>query len=88
MDKDSIEDKLTIAMRQRDKLVLEVNSKTEEIISLLEIKNSMDPTLVKVDCVQCLGSTMIRGEDGKHVKCPTCRGSGYLWMKRFINKED
>jgi len=87
MNVDEINDKLNSLIRQRDKLIIDVNTKNEELIELLEQKYKLDSTMVQVDCIQCNALGRVKSEEGTQIICPTCRGTGYIWMKLYTPEE-
>ena len=87
MNIDEIDDKLNSIVRQRDKLIIEVNKVNEEIQELLDTKYTLDPIMERIECIQCGALGRVKREDGSQSICPTCNGRCYIWLKKFTPSE-
>lgn len=83
MNLEEIEDKLNSEIHRRDKLIIDLNKVNENLYDLMVKKNELDPSMVRVVCIQCNGLGRVAGEDGRK-RCPLCRGEEYTWMKLYI----
>lgn len=84
---DEINDELTTLIRQRDKLIIETNKVAMNVAKLLETKYELEPSMVRITCVQCGGRDYVEGKDGNKVKCPLCNGDKYNWAKLHTEEE-
>ena len=87
-EKDTIEDKINSKVRQRDKLIIELNNLQDEIIKLIELSYEKDPTKIKIRCVACRGTGYIISEDKKKRICQTCKGTQYNWAEIYEEKKN
>ena len=80
--KEDIEDELKSIGRKRNELILQLNDIQEKIASLTEQYYEMDPSMVKVVCINCQGTGYIKEGEKKQI-CKLCNGKHYNWFLKF-----
>ena len=84
-ERDRLEKKLNELREKYDKLTEELYKVQEEIEKTIDDLHSLDDSMVRIICPQCLGLSFKKDEHGrkKHV-CDLCRGRGWVWAKRWV----
>jgi hypothetical protein len=86
--KNEITDKIKSLIKHRDSLILSINDDTKEIDKLTDRLYSLDPSKVRIECVNCHGTGISPNpsSDGKKHVCEVCYGPGraYMWANTYI----
>ena len=83
-----LEDKINSKVRERDKLVIELNKTQKDIMDILEETYRLDPTKTRIKCINCKGLGYTPTEDNKKKLCSVCNGAGYNWAELFIDDKN
>lgn len=84
-EREELEKKLDDLRNKYEKLLDELAELQNEIEITMDKLNTLDDTMVRIVCPECLGVSFVKGKDGKkkHV-CELCKGKGWVWAKRWV----
>lgn len=77
------EDLIKSLQRKQMELVIESEKLAKRMAEASEDYYKLSPEYVKVVCFQCNGTSIIKDEEGKKLKCPVCEMKGFLWMRKY-----
>ena len=83
--REELEKKLDELRGEYEKLINEMMKLQGEIEETMDKLNSLDSSMVRIVCPECLGMSFVKDEHGrkKHV-CKLCKGKGWVWAKRWV----
>jgi hypothetical protein len=86
-NKEEIEDEIKSLARKRDEHLVEANKIQEQMMIKVETMYSMDPSMVKITCINCGGLGYSKEGEKKQV-CKLCNMKRYNWMPRFKEEDN
>jgi len=85
---DEIRDKLNSKIKERDSLLMKIDTVSKEIMSIVNQQYSLDPTKTRIKCINCRGMGYVVGEDNKKKLCSVCNGDRFNWAELFIEEKE
>jgi len=85
--KNELDDKINGKLRQRDKLMVELNKLGTELETLLEQKYMLEDDKTRIMCISCKGSGIEPQDDGTKKVCRYCGGKKYNWAQKYNEPE-